>query len=136
MTFSGGGLSRESLHIFQEMALLAQLNASDVKYLAIEEAKKLVENRAGKLSIDNYHRSGRAGGAVYLKYLSNHLLYTPISGPLQHAIINVPAPTPVSLWNKIRESTIASRRNDRSNVSLNFERLKWYFSQIPFTKNS
>lgn len=45
-----GGLSGESLHIFQEMVLLSQLNTSDVKYLAIEEAKKLVENRAGKLS--------------------------------------------------------------------------------------
>lgn len=44
-----GGLSRESLHIEQEMALLQELKTSDVKYMAIEEAKKLVEERDNKL---------------------------------------------------------------------------------------
>ena len=35
-----GGLSRETLHIQQEMALLAELKTSDTKYMAMEEAKK------------------------------------------------------------------------------------------------
>lgn len=45
-----GGLSMESLHIEQEMVLLFGLKTSDVKYVAIEEAKKLVEDREGKLA--------------------------------------------------------------------------------------
>lgn len=45
-----GGLSRESLHIQQEMTLLGGLKTSDVKYMAMEEAKKLVEERTGKLA--------------------------------------------------------------------------------------
>ncbi|MCI9173599.1 MAG: hypothetical protein HFH49_01470 [Lachnospiraceae bacterium] len=44
-----GGLSRESLHIYQEEALLHGLKTSDVKYTAMEKAKKLVETRAEKL---------------------------------------------------------------------------------------
>ena len=42
---ASGGLSRESLHIFQEIVLLSELKTSDVKYMAIEEAQKLVEER-------------------------------------------------------------------------------------------
>lgn len=45
-----GGLSRESLYTFQEMELAAKLGTSDVKYMAIEEAKKLVEDRTAKLA--------------------------------------------------------------------------------------
>lgn len=44
-----GGLSRESLHIGQETALLGGLRTSDVKLIAIEEAQKLVEERLEKL---------------------------------------------------------------------------------------
>lgn len=44
-----GGLSRESLHIEQESVLLAELNTSDVKYMAIEEARKLIDERKQKL---------------------------------------------------------------------------------------
>lgn len=43
-----GGLSRESLYIFQEWELLAELKTSDVKYMAIEEAGKLVKERKEK----------------------------------------------------------------------------------------
>ena len=53
-----GGLSRESLHIQQEMILLSGLRTSDVKYVAIEEAKKLVEEGVGKLaSLKKYSSS-------------------------------------------------------------------------------
>lgn len=44
-----GGLSRISLHIQQELVLLESLKTSDIKYLAIEEAKKLIEDRKKKL---------------------------------------------------------------------------------------
>ena len=44
-----GGLSRESLHIEQEIALLRELKTSDVKYIAVEEAKKLIEERIKNL---------------------------------------------------------------------------------------
>lgn len=44
-----GGLSRESLYILQETVLLGGLKTSDVKYMAIEEGKKLVEEREEKL---------------------------------------------------------------------------------------
>lgn len=46
---ASGGLSRESLHICQESVLLAELKTSDVKYIAIEEAQKLIEERKKKL---------------------------------------------------------------------------------------
>lgn len=45
-----GGLSRESLYIDQEMVLLANLKTSDVKDMAIEEAKKQIEEREKKLA--------------------------------------------------------------------------------------
>lgn len=45
-----GGVSPECLNIQQEMVLLGALKTSDVKYMAIEEAQKLVEEREGKLA--------------------------------------------------------------------------------------
>lgn len=45
----GGGLSRESLYIFQERVLLAELKTSDVKSMAIEAAQELIEERKKKL---------------------------------------------------------------------------------------
>lgn len=50
LTASTGGLSRESLHIYHQMALLSELKTSDVKYMAIEEAEKLVEERKAGLA--------------------------------------------------------------------------------------
>ncbi len=44
-----GGLSGESLRICQESVLVAELKTSDVKYMAIEEAQKLIEERKLKL---------------------------------------------------------------------------------------
>lgn len=44
-----GGLSRESLHIQQEMVLLNSLKTSDVKYMAVEEAKRQIEEKESKL---------------------------------------------------------------------------------------
>lgn len=46
---ASGGLSREALHIYQESVLVAELKVSDVKYIAIEEAQKLIEERKKKL---------------------------------------------------------------------------------------
>lgn len=47
---TGGGLSRESLYIDQETVLLYELKTSDVKYIAIEEAQKMVEEAEKTLS--------------------------------------------------------------------------------------
>lgn len=44
-----GGLSRESLYVYQELTLLHNLKTSDVKYIAIEESKKLVSEKKEKL---------------------------------------------------------------------------------------
>ena len=44
-----GGLSSECLHIQMQMILLGELRTTDVKYMAIEEAMKLVENTKEKL---------------------------------------------------------------------------------------
>lgn len=49
LTAASGGLSREALHIYQESVLVAELKVSDVKYMAIEEAQKLIEERKKKL---------------------------------------------------------------------------------------
>lgn len=45
-----GGLSRESLHIQQEIVLLNHLKTSDLKYMAVEEAKKQVEEKGSELN--------------------------------------------------------------------------------------
>lgn len=47
---ASGGLSREALRIYQESVLVAELKVSDVKYMAIEEAQKLIEERKKKLT--------------------------------------------------------------------------------------
>lgn len=54
-----GGLSRESLHVEQEIALLNSLRTSDVKYMAIEEAKKQVEEKENKLAAFKKYDSGQ-----------------------------------------------------------------------------
>lgn len=46
---TGSGLSRESLPIQQELVLLGHLKTSDVKYMAIEDAKKLVDDQTDRL---------------------------------------------------------------------------------------
>lgn len=46
---ASGGLSREALHIYQESVLVAELKVSDVRYMAIEEAQKLISERKKKL---------------------------------------------------------------------------------------
>lgn len=45
-----GGLSRESVNKDQEIVLLRHLKISDVKYMAMEEAKKLVEEKEEELA--------------------------------------------------------------------------------------
>lgn len=42
-------VSRESLPVMQEMVLLSELKTADVKYMAVEEAKKLIDERTEKL---------------------------------------------------------------------------------------
>lgn len=41
---SSGGLSRTNLYIINQMALLSELKTSDLKQLAMEETKQLIEN--------------------------------------------------------------------------------------------
>lgn len=66
---TAGGLSRESLHIQQEMALLSELKTSDTKYIAIEEAKKLIEERKQQLKpLKKYDSRG-----YYLREYINNL---------------------------------------------------------------
>ena len=45
---STDGLSAESLHENQQIVLLSELKTTDAKYIALEEAKKLVEENAEK----------------------------------------------------------------------------------------
>lgn len=47
---ASGGLSRQALPIYQESVLIAEFKTSDVKYMAIEEAQKLIEERKNKLN--------------------------------------------------------------------------------------
>lgn len=49
LTAATGGLSRESLHIGQEIVLVTALKTTDVKYMAIEETQKLVLERQEQL---------------------------------------------------------------------------------------
>lgn len=54
---SGGGLSRTSLYIMNQMALLSELKTSDVKYMAMEEAKKLIEGEEKPSARESYYSS-------------------------------------------------------------------------------
>lgn len=66
---TGGGLSRESLHIEQELVLLGGLKTSDVKLMAIEEAKKLIEGKTEKLMEKGMHSNQK----YYLEEAVNEL---------------------------------------------------------------
>lgn len=60
-----GGLSREALHLGQEMVLVAALKTSDVKYMAIEEAQKLISERQGQLKkLKKYESKYYLGDAI------------------------------------------------------------------------
>lgn len=69
-----GGLSRESLHIEQELTLVTELKTSDVKYMAIDEAKKLVDERNEKLSKLKKHDSGEYVVKEAINELCNMIL--------------------------------------------------------------
>ena len=73
-----GGLSRESLYIFQEMVLLMELKTSDVKYMVIEEAKKLVETQEVKLSGLGKYDGKRYYLETAINELCNMILITSI----------------------------------------------------------
>lgn len=73
-----GGLSRESLYIFQEMVLLMELKTSDVKYMVIEEAKKLVETQEVKLSGLGKYDDKRYYLETAINELCNMILITSI----------------------------------------------------------
>ena len=54
-----GGLSRESLHIQQETVFLNSLRTSDVKYMAMEEAKRQVEENESRLKAIKKYDDGQ-----------------------------------------------------------------------------
>lgn len=66
---AAGGLSRESLYIQQSLVLISELKTSDIKYIAVEEAKKLIDERTEKLKGLNKNQSGR----YYLEESVNNL---------------------------------------------------------------
>ena len=67
-----GGLSRESLYTTQELVLISELKNSDVRYIAMEEAKKLVSSTQKKLTQSELHREQR----FYLEQAINELCNT------------------------------------------------------------
>ena len=54
---SSGGLSRTSLYVMNQLGLLSELRTSDVKYMAIEETKKLIEGEKDASSKEDYYSS-------------------------------------------------------------------------------
>ncbi|MCM1541538.1 MAG: hypothetical protein NC121_09765 [Blautia sp.] len=74
-----GGLSRESLYIEQELALLNGLRTSDVKYMAMEEAQKLVEERTGRLAALKQNDNRRYDLREAVNELCNMILLISIS---------------------------------------------------------
>ncbi len=56
---SSGGLSRASLHIYQELILLSQLNDKEKLNLAINQAKELVDSTSGKIKGTKEYSSSR-----------------------------------------------------------------------------
>lgn len=66
---ASGGLSRESLHVEQELVLLSLIVDDDDKRIAVEEAKKLIEDRNGKLK----QPGKNSYSAYYMKEAVNNL---------------------------------------------------------------
>lgn len=74
-----GGLSRESLYIQQETVLLKALKTSDVKYMAIEEAQKLVQEREKKLAGMRKYEDGRYALTFAIEELCSMVLILTIA---------------------------------------------------------
>lgn len=69
-----GGVSRECLAIQQEIVLLSAFKTSDVKYMAIEEAKKLIDERESKLTRLKKYDDGRYSLEYAIEELCNIIL--------------------------------------------------------------
>ncbi|HIZ45368.1 MAG TPA: hypothetical protein H9672_11750 [Firmicutes bacterium] len=75
---STGGLSRTSLYVMNQMALLSELKTSDVKYIAIEAAKEQIETLRSQKTKSNrsssdYYREEKINnlcGLVLLIYIT------------------------------------------------------------------
>lgn len=72
-------LSRESLSQFQEEELLALLKTSDLKYMAIEEAKKLVEEKEVNLYNSKKQDSRSYSYGETINHLCDMILMTAIT---------------------------------------------------------
>lgn len=66
-----GGLSRESLYVENMLVLLGELKTSDVKYMAIETAKELTEERLDKLR--HLKKGGSDSRSYKLRETANNL---------------------------------------------------------------
>lgn len=73
-----GGLSGESLYIFQACVLLEELRTSDVKYMAIEEARKQVDDAKKKLAALKKYDSKRYQLQNTIDHLCEMVLMTAI----------------------------------------------------------
>ena len=71
-----GGLDRETLHIELEFLLLGELEVSDVKYMAIQEAKELIRGMEEELSAQTGYSSGRFQKEECINELCNMILMT------------------------------------------------------------
>lgn len=75
----GGGLSRESLHVYQLLVLLVELKTSDVKYMTIEVSKELAAERTAKLKTMKPHAHGSYDLREEINNLSGMVLMLSLS---------------------------------------------------------
>lgn len=76
---SSGGLSRWNLYAENQLVFLSELKTSDLKYMAIEEAKKLIAETKTGLTGKNYYTSANYGRADKINHLCDMILLTAIS---------------------------------------------------------
>lgn len=76
---TSGGLSREALHIMQEVVLLDALETSDAKHTAIIKAKDMVSHRFSNLSGLKKYADGRYEIETNINELCNFIMITSIT---------------------------------------------------------
>lgn len=140
---ASGGLSMEALHLSQETVLLAELKTSDLRYTAIEEAKKLVEEKLGKLNTLGKNDNRRYGlsstvnelcGVILMlgialsepedgvKYYFDHCIYREKEVTLYCALDLVDFMEEDALWLQVYEYGLKKKIRPRASLAAEYQR--------------
>lgn len=140
-----GGLSMEALHIHQEMVLIDGLKTKDAKYMAIEEAQKLIGEKMGRLGKLKKYDSGRyhleeavngfcdvilllsdalAETVEGVEYYFKHHISDDQESALYHALRLIDDIEADELWIQVYEYGIEHKIKPAGHIQAKYEKLK------------